>query len=138
MKLLSIAALVLNKGLLLFGLAILIAAAPMALPNNNTNCKKDGQINADGTLTCDNSLPCDVTGEACQITRWRKKVQHPYVKFCSCTIEGVVIGPDPTTGICMAISVELVDGGRVGKCTTSGCAAGITCSKNTSNKCGCG
>lgn len=136
MKLPPIVSLVLNQALLLFGLAILIAAVPVALPDNNADCKKDGKINADGTITCDNSLPCDVTGEACQITRWHKRVQDPYVKYCSCTVSGEFAGPDPTTNICMAISVELVAGGQVGKCSTSGCT-GTTCSQNPSKKCVC-
>ncbi len=137
MKLTPNVSTILTQALLLFGLAILLAATPVALPDNNTDCKKDGTIKADGTISCDNQRPCDNTGELCQVTKWHKKVSHPYVRYCSCTVTGDYSGADPTTDICMAISIELPISGQVGKCSSSGCAAGSTCSKTTANKCEC-
>jgi hypothetical protein len=128
---------VLNIALLLFGLAVLLAAAPVALPDVNTDCKQSGTIQADGTIKCNESLPCDVTGQLCQVTKWHKRVQDPFVRFCSCTIRDQFSGADPTTGVCMAISVEKPTGGQVGKCTSGGCTAPQGCKENADRKCTC-
>lgn len=133
----------LTKVLLVLGLAVTTAASHrLFIDAKDDNCKKAGQLNSTGLLACDSDLPCTPTGASCQPTKWHARVQDPFVRYCSCTANPDVGGVDPETlGLCMAYSVDLAGGGgQVGHCTSAGCAAGTTCSKEAAGawkKCIC-
>jgi hypothetical protein len=128
------------KILLVFGLGITIAATP-GMSTNNDNCKKAGQTNSSGQLACPGSeLPCDITGESCRSTKWHASLGDPFIFFCSCSITGEFAGPDPTTGICMAYTID-TGTGQEGLCSTSGCTDPQVCKKESGvawKKCICG
>lgn len=113
--------------LLLFGASIMMAAIPALLPTPETDCKTSAQLGATpGDIKCDTSIRCDVTGQTCRKTKWHAQVQDPYVYFCSCTTSGEFSGPDPTTGLCMAYTVEN-GSGFTNLCSKGDCMTGEKC-----------
>ncbi len=134
----SSCSLVVTKLLLLLGLAVLVAATPLALPDQNDDCKKAGQIAPDGQIACDAGLPCPTTGHICRTTKWHENVGDPFIYYCSCTNTDQFSGEDPTTGLCMAYSVKNGNG-WLGKCSSGGCGDNQKCEKDSGHykKCTC-
>jgi hypothetical protein len=128
--------------LLLLGLILALAATPDLIEPgdaNDTACKTSGSTDGQGNLSCNIDLPCTGTGETCQPTKWHKKIYDPYIKYCSCTLHDTYVGPDPTTGLCMAYIVESGSPPRwISRCSSGNCNSTETCRRQASDgRCTC-